>query len=139
MESCPSHDLLSQFAIGDVSTAVMGEIETHLEHCSACQTSFSTIDVSEHDLVDIVSPYKEEAELADVVQSLKEIKQPDSTAEFKPSPILKQVGDFRILEEIGRGGMGVVYLAEQISLNRKVALKTLPQLSVLDEHRLRRF
>ena len=49
------------------------------------------------------------------------------------------LGDFRILREIGRGGMGVVYEAEQRSLGRRVALKVLPFAAVMDHRQLQRF
>ena len=50
-----------------------------------------------------------------------------------------ELGDFRLLREIGRGGMGVVYEAEQISLRRRVALKVLPFAAALDARQLQRF
>jgi serine/threonine protein kinase len=49
------------------------------------------------------------------------------------------LGDFRIVREIGRGGMGVVYEAVQLSLGRRVALKVLPFAAALDAKRLQRF
>lgn len=46
----------------------------------------------------------------------------------EPAPSLARAvaGEFRLLREIGRGGMGVVYLAEDAQLHRRVAIKTLP-------------
>ena len=43
-----------------------------------------------------------------------------------------RLGDFRLLRPVGRGGMGIVYEAEQLSLGRRVALKVLPFAAALD-------
>lgn len=50
-----------------------------------------------------------------------------------------QVGPYRIVREIGRGGMGVVYLAEDVELASPVALKVLPQDVAADHDRRARF
>jgi serine/threonine protein kinase len=52
---------------------------------------------------------------------------------------LGEIGEFHLIREIGRGGMGVVYEAHQASLNRRVALKVLPFAAALDPKQLRRF
>ncbi len=49
------------------------------------------------------------------------------------------LGDFRIIRELGHGGMGIVYEAEQLSLRRRVALKILPMAGALQKRSLQRF
>ena len=51
----------------------------------------------------------------------------------------RQLGDFRLIRELGRGGMGMVYEAEQLSMGRRVALKVLPFAALAQDKSLQRF
>ncbi|REK15730.1 MAG: serine/threonine protein kinase [Planctomycetota bacterium] len=79
------------------------------------------------------------AELHDVAATfggnLPQSEQPQQEAEDSE----RRLGDFELLREVGRGGMGVVYEARQISLGRRVALKVLPFAAVLDRRQIARF
>jgi serine/threonine-protein kinase len=69
----------------------------------------------------------------------------DATGSFDAAAVvvrgarLERLGDFRVLREVGRGGMGVVYEAEQESLGRRVALKVLATHALKDPAQVRRF
>jgi eukaryotic-like serine/threonine-protein kinase len=80
-------------------------------------------------------------ELLPPVAEMEQLKrfQRAAVATRADSPRPEQLGDYRILREVGRGGMGIVYEAVQRSLGRHVALKVLPRHSLLDPKKLERF
>jgi serine/threonine protein kinase/WD40 repeat protein len=69
----------------------------------------------------------------------------DSPSQLRPgrgsatAPPVQQLGDYQILREVGSGGMGVVYEAQQLSLGRHVAIKVLPAHALLNARQLGRF
>jgi len=93
----------------------------------------------------LIEHREHEAEVRELIGTMRAMERlkikreaPPGAASLGPYQ-LKQLGDFRIIREVGRGGMGIVYEAIQESLQRRVAIKVLPQQALLDSKQLRRF
>ena len=96
---------------------------------------------------EILARYPNVAGLADCLDGLELLQSAASNLHGRvgrpkvdaPMPLEGTLGDFRLVREIGRGGMGVVYEAVQLSLGRRVALKVLPFAAMMDSRQLQRF
>ncbi|MEX2137703.1 MAG: protein kinase [Pirellulales bacterium] len=93
-------------------------------------------------VADFVERYPDIASvLPDVFQALDALTAMDDEPDSSDVAVARSrtLGDYRLIRELGRGGMGIVYEAEQLSLARRVALKILPFAAVLDPRHLQRF
>ncbi|MBI4587190.1 MAG: protein kinase [Planctomycetes bacterium] len=83
---------------------------------------------------------EEHADLAPLLGgALEAIDEVRSLVSAEPISPLARLGDFQIIREIGRGGMGIVYEAWQVPLARRVAIKVLPAGLLADEKAVARF
>jgi serine/threonine protein kinase len=113
----PSPEQLAAYALGKLDDAEAAAVVEHLETCPACQ---QTVEESPSDTF------------------LNALQAARPGAETMVPPELANHPRFRIVRELGRGGMGVVYLAEHRLMERQVAIKVLDRSLVDNPARLER-
>jgi eukaryotic-like serine/threonine-protein kinase len=113
LESCPADETLHAYLLGETDDGVSDSIDLHLTKCTACNERLEALELNtESGSVESIEQNLLAAAIAAVKQTPSETI-PDS------------VGSYRLLQEIGRGGMGRVYLGEHLSLKKRVAIKLL--------------
>ena len=120
---CPSEDTLSDFVLGKLPVGAQGTVAEHLDACTECEEKAGQLDGMADALVSKLR--RTPAPLSTISGERTEVASPPHAVGMPRAT--EPWGEFRIVREIGRGGMGVVWEAFQGSLNRHVALKLLPE------------
>ena len=154
---CPTREELTSYALGKISEADGDAISRHLETCTQCDATLSELEASTDRLIDLcrqpapLDRYSQEAACHDAVTRAIALgggfeKATEETPAAAPSeeaeeeePTLGQMGDYRLVEELSHGGMGTVYRAVHVRLEREVALKVLPKGRNTDQRAVARF
>jgi uncharacterized protein (TIGR03067 family) len=149
-EECPDAATLFDYSVGRLSDAESDALAAHLERCPICQAELETMHDADDTLVRRLreplpeEPYVEESHCNVALARAKAVAGRSQTDASGPgdapsSAAPGSLGEYRLLERLGQGGMGTVYRALHTKLDRVVALKILPKGRLEDRHAVARF
>jgi serine/threonine protein kinase len=143
VQNCPQLPDLQRFLLGQDAEEEAGQIESHLGCCRECLAVMDGLEASDPFIeaaqaqATMVNKPPQTVRVEGLIRQLKELY--PSTTAFAPAgddyagylapaqsdDEIGRLGTYRIRRLIGMGGMGVVFLAEDLQLQREVALKLL--------------
>ena len=151
---CPDARTLERLLLGHLSGPQAEQLEAHVLECPRCVQVAQSLQADDalvlalHD-ADTLEPSPEQPLIDAVIPVLKRLRPSDQTQTLAPGDtggergsasttglpgpltpadtpgVLGMLGAYRVLRELGAGGMGVVYLAEDPQLKRQIALKVI--------------
>ena len=143
---CFDRSELAEFALGKLPASELERVAAEVETCPTCQALLETLDSLEDsmiaDLKGHTGPLPLDPQLQAQIQAAEEISRVvwgESRPGVPDEPLPARLGQYEILEQIGRGGMGTVYKAMHTRLKRPVAIKVLPAGRLRDPQAIARF
>jgi eukaryotic-like serine/threonine-protein kinase len=148
MSPCLSSSELEDLVAGRLSDERHAVFDAHVQNCASCQAALEALDepqdaffsaVRELATLAVSSASRPLEQQIDRLKSLQWVGDLPFSSNGSDALVDSTLGDFRIVRQVARGGMGIVYEARQISLGRRVALKVLAFAGLLDPRRMQRF
>ena len=145
---CPQQDELLHYMSGRLDEEQADSVALHIDTCAICNETVSTLNPGADPLVaelQQASPpsFSGEPECAAALNAIADEPPVSSTKKSpttkSPFDLPKTIREYRLIEQIGRGGMGAVFKAEHVRLKRLVAVKVLLGDRLHDDSAVARF
>lgn len=146
---CPREEVLVAYSLGTLSGPDTQNVASHMEACSDCIKVMASLESSADDLIShlrqqrwdapVLQEYDRELSARLEMIALHPSRRMADSKKKVDEDDPDQVGPYKILEPIGEGGMGKVYKARHVFLNKIVALKLLAQDRLADPGAVARF